>query len=105
MHISPPTPLVTVEAMNNTSFIILLQEICNTWNRMQYAVYLHAWRTQGASVVSVCVTGRAGGRKEENRGNKLAWLLTVHQPPAAIIPPAEGLDAEAGDGLRARLYT
>lgn len=63
---------------------------------MQYAVYLHAWRTQGASVASVCVTRREG----KNRGNKLALLLTVHQVPGAIILPAEGLDAEAGDGLR-----
>lgn len=67
MHISPPPLFVTVEAMNNTSFIILLQEICNTWNRMQYAVYLHAWRTQGASVASVCVTRREGKKRGEQR--------------------------------------
>lgn len=60
-------PLITVEAMNNTSFIILLQEICNTWNRMQYAVYLRAWRTQGASVASVCVTRREGKKRGEQR--------------------------------------
>lgn len=66
MHISS-FPSVTVEAMNNTSFIILLQEICNTWNRMQYAVYLHAWQTQGASVVSVFVTRREGKKRGEQR--------------------------------------
>ena len=32
-------------------------------------------------------------------------LLTVHQVPGAIILPAEGLDAEAGDGLCACLHT
>lgn len=72
---------------------------------MQYAVYLHAWRTQGASVAFVCVTRQEGKKREENRGNKLVWLLTVHQLPGAIILPAERLDAEAGDGLRARLHT
>lgn len=62
-----PLPSITVEAMNNTSFIILLQEICNTWNRMQYAVYLHARRTQGASVASVCVTRREGKKREQRK--------------------------------------
>lgn len=71
-YFTPPPPAArppsaTVEAMNNTSFIILLQEICNTWNRMQYAVYLHAWRTQGASVASVCVTRREGKKRGEQR--------------------------------------
>lgn len=66
MHISS-LPSLTVEAMNNTSFIILLQEICNTWNRMQYAVYLYTWQTQGASVASVCVTRREGKTREEQR--------------------------------------
>lgn len=59
-------PSITVEAMNNTYFIILLQVICNTWNRMQYAVYLHALWTQGASVASVGVT-RQEGKKGEQR--------------------------------------
>lgn len=49
------------------------------------------------SVTSVSPGER--GRKEENRGNKPVWLLTVHQLPRAIILAAEGLDAEAGDGL------
>ena len=34
---------------------------------MQYAVYLHAWRTQGASVASVCVTRREGKKRGEQR--------------------------------------
>ena len=34
---------------------------------MQYAVYLHAWGTQGASVASVCVTRRDGRKRGEQR--------------------------------------
>lgn len=78
MHISS-LPSVTVEAMNNASFIILLQEICNTWNRMQYAVYLHAWWTQGASVVSVCVTRREG----KKRGEQRKQARVTHDSPSA----------------------
>lgn len=83
-HVHISSSAIGVEVMNNTSFILLLQEICNTWNRMRYGVYLDAWRTQGASIVSVCAA-RQGARKEENRGNKLLWLLTVHQLCGAII--------------------
>lgn len=60
-------PSITVAAMNNTYFTILLQEICNTWNRMQYAVYLHARQAQGASVASVYVTGRLGEKREQRK--------------------------------------
>lgn len=59
--------------MNNTYFIILLQEICNTWNRMQYAVYLCTWRTQGASVASVCVARREGKKREEETSSCDSW--------------------------------
>lgn len=34
---------------------------------MQYAVYLYAWRTQGASVVSVCVTRQEGKKREQRK--------------------------------------
>lgn len=34
---------------------------------MQYAVYLHAWWTQGASVASVYVTRREGKKKEQRK--------------------------------------
>lgn len=66
---TPPSlpPSLAVAAMNNTSFIILLQEICNTWNRMQYAVYFHTRGTQGACVVSVCVTSQDGRKRGEQR--------------------------------------
>lgn len=81
MHISSLAS-VTPEVMNNTSFIILLQEICNTWNRMQYAVYLHAERTQGASLVSVCVIRREEGGKKRGQQRKRA-SVTPDSPSAS----------------------
>lgn len=78
MHISFPLPSL-VEAMNNTSFVILLQEICNTWNRMQYVVYLRAWRTQGASVPSVCV----GRRERKNKEQRKQDCVTSDSPSSS----------------------
>lgn len=70
---------------------------------MQYAVYPHAWHTQGASVLSVCVT-----RQEEKKGGQQRKQIhvTPDRPSAsgAIISPSEGLDGIAADGLGACLY-
>ena len=80
---------IIADAMNNTSFIILLQVICNTWNRMQYAVYLHAPLTHSRSwaeavtwhdVMSLethaTITHKAAGLKGE--GVEIHQVLHYH---------------------------
>lgn len=97
------TPLIAVEAMNNRSFILLLKEICNTWNRMKYVVYPRAWQTQSASVASVCVT--RWDRKKIGEQRKQA-SVTPDRPSDSCgnYSPGRGLEAKAGDSHHTCLH-
>ena len=95
-------PALSREAMHNTSFIILLQEICNTWNRMQYAVYLHVQRARGSAVASVCDTGAQEG--EETGGSEhpnTSWQSIIF-PERNYSPRLQGRPTKQGKRLRKR---